>query len=72
MSHWSTTFLQPHPLISEENRALIILNQPFSVALFDRLWSSCKWRCCADGGANWLHDLFESPEIEDGVTARAL
>jgi thiamine pyrophosphokinase len=69
MSQWPTSFLF-HP--SDENRALIILNQSFSVALFDRLWSSCKWRCCADGGANQLYDLFEHPEIEDGTTARAL
>ena len=69
MSQWSTSFLS-HP--SDENRALIILNQSFSVALFDRLWSSCKWRCCADGGANQLYDLFEHPEIQDGMTARAL
>ncbi|EIN03724.1 Thiamin pyrophosphokinase [Punctularia strigosozonata HHB-11173 SS5] len=38
-------------------RALVVLNQPFSIGLLDRLWSSAQWRCCADGGANRLHDL---------------
>ncbi|KAI9512054.1 thiamine pyrophosphokinase Thi80 [Russula earlei] len=37
--------------------ALIILNQPFSEPLLRRLWHASDWRCCADGGANRLHDL---------------
>ena len=72
MHQWSTSFLMPHPAVSAENSALIILNQPFSVTLFDRLWNFCKWHCCADGGANRLYDLFENPEVEDGATARTL
>ncbi|KZP31661.1 Thiamin pyrophosphokinase [Athelia psychrophila] len=72
MRKWSTPFLA-QPLDAAVSRhALIILNQPFSVALFDRLWNSCNWRCCADGGANRLYDLFDSPEIEDGSTVRSL
>ncbi|THH26303.1 hypothetical protein EUX98_g7884 [Antrodiella citrinella] len=35
---------------------MIILNQPFAFGLFQRLWVSSDWRCCADGGANRLHD----------------
>lgn len=71
MSQWSTSFLEPpHPTAIEPKRALIILNQPFSASLFDRLWNSSAWHCCADGGANRLYDLFEDLEIEDGATAR--
>jgi len=70
MSKWSTVFLQhSHP--EDYSRALIILNQPFSIGLFNRVWNSCKWHCCADGGANQLYDLFENSEIEDGATARS-
>ncbi|TCD60478.1 hypothetical protein EIP91_010026 [Steccherinum ochraceum] len=36
--------------------ALIILNQPFAFGLFKRLWEAAEWKCCADGGANRLHD----------------
>jgi thiamine pyrophosphokinase len=71
MFQWSTSFLEPLQL-KIQNRALIILNQPFSAALFDRLWASCGWHCCADGGANRLYDLFEGHDIEDGSTARGL
>jgi len=71
MFQWSTAFLQPFAALEDHNaRALIILNQPFSVALFDRLWNSSKLHYCADGGANQLYDLFEQPGIEDGPTAR--
>ncbi|KAG5638904.1 hypothetical protein H0H81_008965 [Sphagnurus paluster] len=43
-------------------RALIILNQPFSRPLLDRLWNSCSWRCCADGGANRLYETLGDDE----------
>jgi len=70
MRQWSTPFLD-QPLDAAISRhALIILNQPFSVALFDRVWNSCDWRCCADGGANRLYDLFITSDIEDGATVR--
>ena len=73
MFQWSTAFLQPFAALEDHDaRALIILNQPFSVALFDRLWNSSKLHYCADGGANQLYDLFEQPGIEDGPTARGL
>jgi len=71
MFQWSTAFLQTLAASEDHDaRALIILNQSFSIALFDRLWNSCKWHYCADGGANRLYDLFEQHEIEDGPTAR--
>lgn len=57
---WSLPFLAAQePQRSRETRVVIILNQPFSVALFLRLQRSCKWVYCADGGANRLFDLFE-------------
>ncbi|KAF7327626.1 TPK-B1-binding domain-containing protein [Mycena kentingensis (nom. inval.)] len=57
MTTWTTEFLLPSSTTSSTHpRALIILNQPFSKALFLRLWSSSEWRCCADGGANRLFD----------------
>ncbi|THH09650.1 hypothetical protein EW146_g8628 [Bondarzewia mesenterica] len=54
---------------SKKARALIILNQPFSETLLQRLWQSTSWHCCADGGANRLFDLFSSRE--DGEFQRA-
>ncbi|KXN91733.1 Thiamin pyrophosphokinase 1 [Leucoagaricus sp. SymC.cos] len=44
--------------------ALIILNQPFSLPLLQRLWTNTSWRCCADGGANRLYDLLRSHHID--------
>ncbi|KAI0314605.1 thiamine pyrophosphokinase [Amylostereum chailletii] len=56
--HWSTTFLQPSSSSSPDAKiALIILNQPFSRSLLDRVWNATSWHACADGGANRLHDL---------------
>ncbi|KAF8557455.1 thiamine pyrophosphokinase Thi80 [Imleria badia] len=55
---WETSFL--NPLTTNHDgvrRALIILNQPFSLPLLDTVWNACSWRCCADGGANRLYDL---------------
>lgn len=56
-THWSLPFLQPHNDAPRSRTALIILNQPFSKVLLHRLWHSTDWHCCADGGANRLHDL---------------
>ncbi|KAJ7494679.1 thiamine pyrophosphokinase [Mycena galericulata] len=54
---WNVEFLQvENTQDTSRNRALIILNQPFSEALFMRLWNSSQWHCCADGGANRLFD----------------
>ena len=58
---WNIDFLQSHALPS--HRALIIVNQCFSPTLFHRLWNACTWRCCADGGANRLYDIFDDPEF---------
>lgn len=43
-----------------KKRALIVLNQPFSRELLNRVWGACQWRACADGGANRLYDLLEN------------
>ncbi len=67
--YWSLPFLQPAPS-GEAPRtkvALIILNQPFSKSLLFRLWHASDWRCCADGGANRLHDLLSS--VDDRPTS---
>lgn len=63
---WETSFLNPLTTIPEgTRRALIILNQPFSLPLLDTLWNACSWRCCADGGANRLYDLLgEAGNVE--------
>ncbi|KAJ7773211.1 thiamine pyrophosphokinase [Mycena metata] len=55
---WNVDFLQPRPQDASPTgkRALIILNQPFSESLFLRVWGASQWHCCADGGANRLHD----------------
>ncbi|KAI0951160.1 hypothetical protein AcW1_008271 [Taiwanofungus camphoratus] len=59
---WSLPFLDPSftPVPGHPSYALIILNQPFSFPLVHRLWDACIWRCCADGGANRLHDTLNS------------
>ncbi|KAI0288008.1 thiamine pyrophosphokinase [Russula brevipes] len=69
-THWSLPFLQRRDEKTEQENqnqkmkpagrsrtALIILNQPFSRPLLRRLWRASAWHCCADGGANRLHDL---------------
>ncbi|KAK7690791.1 hypothetical protein QCA50_005891 [Cerrena zonata] len=48
--------------------ALIILNQPFSSALFKRVWDASQWHCCADGGANRLHDLLLTEASKEAET----
>ncbi|KAF8269552.1 thiamine pyrophosphokinase, partial [Lactarius quietus] len=63
---WSLPFLQPVPFgdVPRAKIALIILNQPFSKPLLSRLWHASDWRCCADGGANRLHDLLTGSEAD--------
>jgi thiamine pyrophosphokinase len=70
MISWNVDFLKTNAPTSR--RALIILNQPFSPGLLRRLWGSCEWRCCADGGANRLFDLFTRSEFVNGEMCRAL
>jgi thiamine pyrophosphokinase len=68
---WETPFLNPLTTHrSGVRRALIILNQPFSLPLLETLWQACSWRCCADGGANRLYDLLG--EAKDGEQLRTL
>ncbi|KAI0250257.1 thiamine pyrophosphokinase [Lactifluus subvellereus] len=72
--YWSLRFLQPAPPRDESQgprskTALIILNQPFSKCLLRRLWHASDWHCCADGGANRLHDLLlPPPPLPDAPT----
>lgn len=70
---WSLPFFTPETLNKDHDRsrrrfALIILNQPFAFELFQRLWDASEWRCCADGGANRLHDAALSHDGEDKRT----
>lgn len=62
VTEWSTPFLNPQAS-KDLNipHALIILNQPFSITLLKTLWAACEWHCCADGGANRLHDALCVP-----------
>ncbi|KAF7330507.1 TPK-B1-binding domain-containing protein [Mycena venus] len=63
MTTWTVEFLQPQDASeSGSDRALIILNQPFSEELFYRLWTSSQWHCCADGGANRLFDILAAAQ----------
>lgn len=55
---WNVKFLHGNEPTAERRYGLIILNQPFSLALLRRLWASTQWHCCADGGANRLYDSF--------------
>ena len=68
MHTWDVNFLRAGSQAADQPHALIILNQPFSVPLLQRLWNSTEWRCCADGGANRLHDVFL--KVPDGNEAR--
>ncbi|KAG2107299.1 thiamine pyrophosphokinase [Suillus discolor] len=55
---WCTQFLDPRASKDLDiPRALIILNQPFSVSLLKTLWAASEWRSCADGGGNRLYDV---------------
>ncbi|KAG7099794.1 hypothetical protein E1B28_001606 [Marasmius oreades] len=55
VTNWDVDFLASRD--SASHRVLIILNQPFSFSLLDRVWRSTHWHCCADGGANRLYDV---------------
>lgn len=63
---WNLSFLDPE-VTSSRKYALIVLNQPFSLPLLQKLWKSTQWHCCADGGANRLHDVLfaELPSSAD-------
>ncbi|KAI0072535.1 thiamine pyrophosphokinase [Panus rudis PR-1116 ss-1] len=61
---WSIPFLEHPPPKGDRKYALILLNQPFSFGLFKTLWQNSNWRCCADGGANRLHDLLVQTEVD--------
>ncbi|KAJ8092997.1 thiamine pyrophosphokinase [Marasmius tenuissimus] len=61
--NWNVDFLASHE--SACQRVLIILNQPFSFPLLERVWKSTHWHCCADGGANRLHDLVASLAVKN-------
>jgi thiamine pyrophosphokinase len=69
-THWSLPFFRPHDKDEDgapgSRTALIILNQPFSRSLLCRLWNASDWHCCADGGANRLHDLLRLLSAEGG------
>ena len=66
VTDWDVAFLNPSMVgVPDTKRGLIILNQPFSLKLLELLWSTCSWRCCADGGANRLFDLLREDEQGD-------
>ncbi|GBE87812.1 thiamine pyrophosphokinase [Sparassis latifolia] len=81
-STWSLPFLSHSPPSSSSSatettsptpsqpHALIILNQPFSLPLLHLVWRACTWHCCADGGANRLHDVLKCTPA--GVDERSL
>ncbi|XP_006459372.1 hypothetical protein AGABI2DRAFT_201549 [Agaricus bisporus var. bisporus H97] len=66
MTSWNIDFLKPLDANEEAEGefALVILNQPFSFELLDRVWRSAKWRCCADGGANRLYDVLKNMNVD--------
>ncbi|KAH8822851.1 thiamine pyrophosphokinase Thi80 [Flagelloscypha sp. PMI_526] len=62
---WNPDFLAIDTPLSQRPSFLIILNQPVSLALLRKLWSTTNWHACADGGANRLYDLFECDNTRD-------
>ncbi|CAE6447283.1 unnamed protein product [Rhizoctonia solani] len=58
---WDTSFLDPGAE-SRNPLALIVLNQPFTLATFTELWVKCQWKIFADGGSNRVYDAFGSEE----------
>jgi hypothetical protein len=68
MHDWNTDFLNHGARESRSSkRALVILNQPTARELLQRVWASCHWRACADGGANRLHDELDMLERDEYV-----
>lgn len=67
---WNVEFLATHD--GPSRRALVILNQPFSFPLLQRVWASSQWHCCADGGANRLHDAFDNSTVPNDSNSRKL
>ncbi|TFK27212.1 thiamine pyrophosphokinase Thi80 [Coprinopsis marcescibilis] len=61
MTTWDVKFLQTDASL-DQPRSLIILNQPFTLDLIQRVWQSSRWRACADGGANRLYDTLQNDE----------
>ena len=61
MTPWNTDFLSGDKQ-STARRALVILNQPFSLALLHRVWATTQCHFCADGGANRLHDVLDDEQ----------
>ena len=58
----------------EEDRSLIILNQPIkSLNILRCIWENTSFRICADGGANRLHDFLEeaSPSLKSKYVGHA-
>jgi thiamine pyrophosphokinase len=75
MITWRPSFLYPSlpaSPVHHVKRALIILNQPFSASLLQRLWEACQWRCCADGGANRLYDILVTPSGDATIELRSM
>ena len=74
-THWTLPFLRPRDKDEDgapgSRTALIILNQPFSRSVLCRLWNASDWHCCADGGANRLHDLLRPLSGGGGGSAAA-
>ena len=62
-TEWSLPFLDRPAEQHARKYALLVLNQPFSLPLLQTLWASTHWRCCADGGANRLHDVLTEPSV---------
>ena len=57
------------PIVAEKIN-LIILNSPvFNLSIISHLWSSCRYKICADGGANRLFDtcITASKNIDDFI-----
>ncbi|EUC57032.1 thiamine pyrophosphokinase [Rhizoctonia solani AG-3 Rhs1AP] len=58
---WDVNLLDPGAA-SRNPLALIVLNQPFALATFTRLWLKCQWKIFADGGSNRVYDAFDPEE----------